>query len=341
MVGSTSNFWQFEAYGLPEDVLEQATIELPAPGAGQALVSIRAIGLNRSEFNYVQGRYMPAPAFPSCLGQEAVGEVVALGEPDPENPAPLGPLKVGQRVALLPGRMDMAGMGSYRDVGLYEQSALAPVPESYSDAEGAALWMAVLTMGGALELAGVSADNAAGKIVLLTAASSSMGVVALKLLRAWGATSIATTRDAAKASVLAELADEALVCADAESLASGVQAAGGGFDVALDPVGQAFYPGLLESASTGATIVSYEMISGREPLMPIPLVMMKDLALKGFTIFRVYRRPGLLDALLEVGMEHAESIRPLIADRFPLSEAPRAVAAMGRAEHVGKIVLDV
>ena len=67
--------------------------------------------------------------------------------------------------------------------------------------------------------------------------------------------------------------------------------------------------------------------------------MMKDLQLKGFTIFRVYREPGLLENLLQIGLDQAEAIRPLIASEFPLSEANQAVDALGRSEHIGKIVL--
>ncbi len=330
-----SSSWQFSEYGQPEQVLQRKSHSLPEPAAEQALVKILCVGLNRSEFNYVQGKYAPVREFPSCLGQEAVGEIVEIGAGTNTE------LKVGQRVALLPGRIDLNGMGAYRDLGLYNTNALVPVPDSYSHAEGAALWMAALTMGGALDLGGINPQNAAGKRVLVTAASSSMGVVALKLLRAWGATSIATTRSADKARQLSELADHAVTCGDSQSLAAAVKSAADGFDLALDPVGELFYPGLIEAADIGASIVSYEMITGREPVMPIAQVMMKDLQLKGYTIFRPYRVPGLLDTLISYGMDYPEQIRPLIAKQYPLSEAPTAVAELGRAEHIGKIVLTV
>lgn len=62
----------------------------------------------------------------------------------------------------------------------------------------------------------------------------------MKLLRAWEAHSIATTRDASKQSVLATLANYMVVCADADTLANGVAAYSEGFDLALDPMGEAF-----------------------------------------------------------------------------------------------------
>jgi NADPH2:quinone reductase len=338
-----SHCWQFDAYDLPGKTLQWRQQELSEPGAGQVLVKIRAIGMNRSEFNYVQGRYAPARAFPSCIGQEAIGEIIAIG-PRTSEGVPVyekAPLTVGSRVGLLPGRIDMCGMGTYRDIGLYDQSALVPVPEKYSDAEGAGLWMAVLTMAGALELAGITPATAKGKTVLITAASSSMGVVALKLARTWGAKTIATTRSAAKAEQLKTFCDHAVVAGDSDSLTAAVGNVTDkrGFDAALDPVGQAFYPGLIQSAAVGARIVSYEMLTGREPVMPIAQVMIKDLSLQGYTIFRPYRIPGLLTQILDWGLQYADQITPIVAGTHSLNDAPQVLEELGRSEHIGKLVL--
>ncbi len=334
---------QFPEYGNPSDVLAWDEHELPEPSAGQAVVKITAVGMNRSELNYTMGKYVPARAFPSCVGQEAVGEIVALGAPSSEGPQPVAgtKLEVGSRVAILPGRVDMCGMGTYRTVGLYDQAALAPIPDSFSDEEGAAYWMGILTMGGCLELAGLNPENSAGKRVLITAASSSMGVIALKLAKAWGAETIATTRSADKAEELKAMADHVVVCGDSDTLTTGVNAATGdkGIDVALDPVGEAFYPGLIAVAANGCNIVSYEMMTGPTTTISLPTVMIKDLSLKGFTIFRVYGKPGLLDTLIEQGMKYSEQVRPIVSQTFPLKEAAGALDTLASSNHIGKLVL--
>ena len=336
-------FWQFDAYGEPTQAMQWREQELAEPGPGQALIKMTAVGMNRSEFNYVNGNYVPAREFPSAIGQELVGEIIALGDAAQSGPRPHSQtrLKIGARVAVVPGRIDMYSMGSYRQYGLYDQAALAPIPQDYSDEEAAAYWMAVLTAGGCLEQAGITPISAKGKRILVTAASSGIGVMALKLARAWGAQTIATTRSAVKAAQLKTLADHVVLCSDSHSLIAGVNNAIGdkGIDVSLDPVGEAFYPGLIAVAASGGTIVSYEMISGREPVLPIAMVMIKDLCIRGFTLFRVYQQPGLFEQLIDLGLQYSEQARPIIAATHPLCEAPAALAQLGKADHLGKIVL--
>ncbi|MFQ5634367.1 MAG: zinc-binding alcohol dehydrogenase family protein [Gammaproteobacteria bacterium] len=340
-----TKFFQFREYGMPTEVLAPGEQRLAEPGPGQALVRIRAVGMNRSELRYTQGFYVPAREFPSCIGQEAVGEIVALGPPAGSGPQAHSatPLEVGARVALLPGRIDICAMGAYRQVGLYDQAALAPVPEAFSDAEGAAYWMGILTMGGCLERAGLGPDNAGGKKVLITAATSSMGIVALKLARAWGAETLATSRSAEKAEALRDLADHVIVCGDSDALIEGVNAVTGdaGVDVALDPVGADYYRGLVSVAANGAKIVSYELITGADATLSIPTIMIKDVSIHGFVIFRVYRIPGLLDTLIRQGMEYADRVRPIVSKTFPWEQAPAALEELGDAKHIGKLILQV
>ena len=73
---------------------------------------------------------------------------------------------------------------------------MAPVPGDfrYSDNEGAAYWMGIFTMAGAMQVAGLEEDTSGGKTVLFTAATGGMGIIALKLARAWGAVSISSSR---------------------------------------------------------------------------------------------------------------------------------------------------
>jgi NADPH:quinone reductase-like Zn-dependent oxidoreductase len=330
--------WQFTEYGALPAALNLVEQELPEPGPGEALIKVTAIGMNRSEFNYVQGKYAPAREFPSNLGQEVVGEIVALGPDGDKKPHSKTSLAIGARVAVTPGKVDMCGAGTYRDYGLYNQEALIPIPEGYSDEEAASLWMAVLTAGGCFNTANLTPENAAGKTVLVTAASSSIGVLALKMAKAWGAKTIATTRSSAKAAEIADIADHVVVCSNSDELGPQLTELGG-FDVAIDPVGPAFIPAMVAAANFGAVIVSYEMITGPQGEYSIPQVLVKDLTLKGFALFNIFRHPGLCELLVDQGLHYADQIRPIIAKTIPLSAADDALAELGESNHLGKFVL--
>jgi len=337
-----SQCWQFDAYGAPETLVWREQ-ELPEPGPGQALVKLKAIGMNRADWNYVQGKYFPAEVFPSCLGAEAVGEIIALGGPAESGPTALAQLnlKVGARVGTLSARVNRARMGVYRDIGLYDQAALVPIPDTYTDEEGAAFWTALLTMGGAMEMGGFTANSGAGKTALITAAASGMGMLALKLAKLWGATTIATTRSAQKQEEMSGFADHVILCQDSESLAEGVKRAtnGQGANLALDPVGAAFYPGLLAAMARSGDIVSYEAITGSQASMSIMDMMMKDLSFHGFTIFRVFSSSQLLSTLVDIGLANADALRPVVAGSFDLANVPQALDALGRSEHIGKLII--
>jgi len=328
--------WKFEAYGEPGKALGQTTEALEAPAAGMALVKILAIGMNRSELNYVLGKYLPARDFPSALGQEAVGEVVAIGEQ--ADAAGTQRFTVGDRVALTPGRVDMCATGTYRDYGIYDCNALIPVPDAYSDVEGAAFWMAFLTVAGCLHNAGMTAMNAPGKTLLVTAAASSVGVMALKIGRLWGARTLATSRSAAKRDVLEQLADEVLVCEGGEQLAEQLKSSGG-FDFAIDPVGGDYIDAMVDGANHGAAIVSYEMITGGRPEYSIAQVLVKDLTIRAFALFNIFRQPGLCEELVELGLQHASDLVPVIAGTFPLDKAPSALHELSASRHIGKFIL--
>jgi NADPH2:quinone reductase len=257
-----------------------------------------------------------------------VGEIVSIGPPCGWT-AVVERLKleIGARVGSLPASTHCHG--GYRDIGLYEQASLVPVPDEFTNEEGAAFWTALLTMGGAMEMGGFKAASPAGKRVLITAGGSGMGTLALKLAKHWGATTLATTRQSEKATRLANLADHVVVCADADSLAEGVKRAtdGNGADLILDPVGSDFYPGLLAAVARSGDIVSYECISGKQANISIMEMMMKDVSVHGFTIFRVANNPMLLNQLVEMGME-SSGAAPGIHKCFDVAAAPAALEAI-------------
>ncbi len=337
--------WQFRKTGGPEQ-LELVDHELPPPGPGEARIRIEAIGLNRADLLELAGRYFGPPPSPSFLGQEAVGVITELG------PAVQGDLAaggyepaIGDRVGLMVGRIDHRGMGTYRTAGVYPRRTLLPVPETLSAAEGAGFFLATLTAVAGLHAGGLTPETAEGKKLLVTAASSGVGVVTLQAARIMGAETIAATTSANKAEHLSALADHVVVAPNPDALVDGVAdvTGGAGVDLAFDPVGFDYAEALMKTAAQDGHVVVYGLLSGTAAPLDLRTMIFKDLGLHGFTVHRIQRDPDLLDVVVGITLGLAErgGLRPVIADRYGFEEAPKALEAMARNEHFGKIVLEV
>lgn len=334
--------WYFDRMGGPE-VLELGDVDLRDPGAGEVTIKLNAIGLNRSDLLYMGGRYLTKPEGRSFLGQEAVGTLLAQGGGDASPVVPGFAPKVGDRVALLVGKIDYKNMGVYRAHGVYPANALVPVPENFSDAEGASFWVGALTMVGAAHSVGLAPGQGRGKNVVVTAASSAMGVAALQVARDRGARTIAVTTSESKRDALAKLADDVVVASKPEEIAPGIRrvTSDKGFDVAFDPVGHANVAPLFEAAATEAQILHYGMMAGQESAMNLVALMRKDLDIHGYTIYRILRHPERLTAVINDSLDLGRRgvLRPLVAQEFSFEDAPKALTAMASNQHLGKLVV--
>jgi NADPH:quinone reductase-like Zn-dependent oxidoreductase len=178
---------RFHATGGP-DVLRLHDLDPGQPGPGEVLLRIDAIGLNRADVLFRSGQYIETvKQFPAGLGSEAAGVIEALG------PGVTG-FTIGQPVSVIPNF-------SQNDYPLYAERALAPVAallpraDSIDAVSGAAVWMPYLTAYGAMvEIARVRP----GDVVVINAASSSVGLAAIHTTNRLGATPIAITRTNAK-----------------------------------------------------------------------------------------------------------------------------------------------
>jgi NADPH2:quinone reductase len=335
-------YWFFERFGEPKAVLQRGRQTLSAAGKGQAAVAIRAVGLNQSDYRYVLGTHLPPDHCPSCVAHEAVGEIIELG-PEVDGPSETRKWRTGDRVALAPMLVDRASMGALRQIGVYEQSALLPVPDNYSDAQGGAYWNAILTIAGAMDMARLGPETSKGKTVAFTAAAGGIATVGLQLARAWGALVLATTRRQDKVTLLSHLADHVTVVRRAQDLVPALRGTPfeRGIDVIIDPIGGEMVACGLEALAPGGQFVSYEAVAGHAASYDIMDLMAKDLSLHGYTFFRPLRHPGLLDRLVDIGMEYADRMTPVLAANFSFDEAPEAIEALARSEHVGKITIAV
>ena len=221
---------RFDRFGGPE-VLRFEDIALdrrPGGRRGEVSLKVDAVGLNRAESMYYHGSYMEKPVLPSGLGYEAVGTVTAVG-------TGVDASLVGHRFGTIPG-FSMNRYPVLAETAVVPAGVLAAVPESLSAAQGAAIWMQYCTAYGALVPFGKVSH---GDFVVITAASSSVGLAAIQIVKAEGGTSIAATRTAGKKAKLLELGADHVVVTDEENLVARVTeiTGGKGARIVFDPIG--------------------------------------------------------------------------------------------------------
>jgi NADPH2:quinone reductase len=286
--------------------LELANVDDPEPGKGQAVLRIRAAGINFADVLIRQGRYPQAPPLPSVPGSEAAGEVD------------------GRRVmALLP-----AG-GGYAEYVAVDESWLVPLPNGASFAEGASFLMAFLTAW--LPLRRLEP----GSTVLVHAAAGGVGSAAVLVARHLGARVVATAGSEEKRRFALELgADEAYGYDD---FAAEVRP-----DVVVDTVGGPIFAASLATLRPMGTIVAIGYAGGLwEDLNPALLVG-RNVAVRGFYLWRlVALRPDLVrEAVGELlALWQSGAIRPVVGAEYELAEAPAAHRLIEERRSTGKVIL--
>ncbi len=208
MSNQTAKIVRFYETGGPE-VLKLEEVPLPEPGNGEVRLRVQAIGLNRAEIVFRRGRYFQQPQFPSKIGYEASGVVEAVG---PEVDKEL----LGRKFSTVPC-FDLGKYGVYGEVQSYRAYALAAYPEKLSFPEATSIWMQYMTAYGALIHYG---NLSQGDYVVITAASSSVGIAAIEIAKVQGAISIATTRTERKKAELLALGASHVIVTDKEDIPS-------------------------------------------------------------------------------------------------------------------------
>jgi NADPH:quinone reductase-like Zn-dependent oxidoreductase len=320
---------RFNQLGSPE-VLHFEDLPERQPGPGEVLLKVEAVGLNRAESMYFHGVYMEQVTLPSGLGYEATGTVIAVG---PE----VDPTLIGKRLSTIPG-FSMNKYPVLAEEAVVPAVVLASVPDSLSTVEGAAVWMQYCTAYGALVPFG---KVAAGDFVIITAASSSVGIAAIQIVKAQGGISIATTRTSAKKEqLLAHGADHVIVTQE-EDLVARVQSitGGKGARIVFDPVGGDYINTLAQATANGGTIFVYGMLSGTPT--PLPLAAFgRTIGLFGYTFGELRGTPEW-ESMKKYIYDHLAdgSFKPVIARTFPFDQTVEAYKYLESNEQIGKIII--
>lgn len=307
-------------------------LPLRKPQAGEVAMKVTAVGLNRADDLFFHGDYLVKPIFPAGLGLEAIGTVTAVG-PD------VGPELIGKRFGTIPG-FSPNDYPSLAEEAILPVDSIAELPPELSAVEGAAVWVAYGTAYGALVHYGRIGP---GDFVIVTAASSSVGLAALQIVRAEGAIAIATTRTSAKRQLLLDLGAHHVIAIEEEDLVARVNeiTAGRGARVAFDSVGGNLVGTLAEAVAPEGTIYLYGFLAG-EPTVYPTIGFGKGIALTSFVLAQM-KSPERLPLLKRYIFDRLAdgTFKPAIDRVFPFEQTVDAFRYMESNAQIGKIVIEL
>lgn len=322
---------EIAAFGPPEG-LRLAERPVPQPGDGELLIRVAASGVNRPDVLQRKGNYAPSVGVSDLPGLEVAG-VVESG--DAAAMAQAG-LRVGDRVCAL-----VAG-GGYAQWCVAPVAQCLPVPQGLSDVEAASLpetfftvWSNVFDRG----------RLQAGEVLLVQGGSSGIGVTAIQLARARGATVIVTAGSDEKcAACLALGAHYAINYKTQDFVAEARRLTDGrGVDVVLDMVAGSYVAREVECLAEDGRVVIIAVQGGLDAQFNAGLVLRRRLTITGSTL-----RPRSLEFKTAIAAALKEkvwpliasgAIRPVIYSTFAATDASRAHTLMESNQHIGKIVL--
>ena len=314
-------------FGPPETLVVEDRHVRP-PGPGEVRVKVEAAGVNFPDTLIIEGKYQVKPDLPFSPGSEFAGIVDALGEGVME-------LQVGTPV------IGVVMYGGFAEEIVASASMLMPRPASMDAVTGAGFSM---TYGTSMHALTQRARLRPGETLLVLGASGGVGLAAVEIGKAMGATVIAAASSPEKLEVARAAGADHLVNYATMSLKDAVKelTKGKGVDVVYDPVGGNLLEKALRATGWGGRVLIVGFASGTIPRVPANLPLLKGCSLVGvhfgpfYSGHRQANRQNFdqLFAWFEQG-----KLKPLISRTLDLSDAVEALNILTSRSAIGKIVL--
>ena len=313
------------------EVMQLAQGPLPAPGDNDVLIKVEYAGVNRPDIAQRTGRYNPPPGASPILGLEVAGKVVAKG-------ANVTQWSLGDPVcALTPG-------GGYAEYCVTSAAHSLPLPTGLSMLEAASLpenfftvWVNVFD----------TCKLKAGESFLVHGGSSGIGLSAIQLAKAFGASVFTTVGNEEKAEFCRQIgADHAINYKNQDFLAE-IEAVAGkkGIDVILDMVGGPYIEKNLKLLALEGRLCLIAFLQGSKAEIDFMMLMLKRQTLTGSTLRARpdAQKSAIAKSLLQKvwPLIEAGKVKPVVHKVFALTEVAEAHRLMESSLHIGKIMLAV
>jgi NADPH2:quinone reductase len=316
-----------KAFG-PADTLAVEDVSDPAPGAGEVVLSVKAAGVNFPDVLMIENKYQVKPPLPFSPGGEAAGVVSQVG-------AGVVGVKTGDRV------MAITGHGAFAEKVVVSADRLVAIPAAMDDVTAGAFLFTYATSDHAVRDRG---ELRAGETMLVLGAAGGVGLAAVEIGKAVGATVIACASTDDKLAVCREHgADDAINYAT-EDLRDGIKRITGdrGVDVVIDPVGGRFSEPAFRSTTWRGRFVVVGFAAGDIPKIPLNLPLLKGSSIVGSSLGGWMRREPerFAESTRQLLRWYTDSrLKPHIDRTFPLERAGEAIAYMAGRQVKGKVVV--
>lgn len=305
------------------------SVPRPVPGPGELLVAVHAAAVNYPDVLMIEGRYQTPTPLPFVPGHEAAGVVAGIGEG-------VSGWSLGERVAVL-------APGAFAEYLAAPAQVAARIPDAVSSIDAAATWVCHLTAYHALRSV---AEVVAGETVLVLGAGGGLGLAAVELAAARGATVVAAASTQEKLAAARSRGAHHTVDYSAGGLRRRLHDTVGAsaVDVVLDPVGGDSAEAALRELRWGGRFVTLGYASGDIPRVPLNLVLLKGVTVKGLEV-RTFAEHDPVSATRDrielTELWTAGRIRPFVGTTFPLDRVRDALDHVASRRSVGKTVVVV
>ena len=315
----------------PPEAMQVAEGPVPTPRAGEVLIEVAWAGINRPDCAQRAGTYPPPPDASPILGLEIAGRIVACGEG-------VAGWKVGDEVcALTPG-------GGYAEYCTTPAAWCLPIPKGWTLEQAASLPENYFTVwNNVFDRAGLKR----GESFMVHGGTSGIGLCAIQLAKAFGATVIATAGSPDKTAYCLKIGADHAIDYKTQDFQEEIKriTSKRGVDVILDMVGGDYIEKNLKCLALEGRLSQIAFLKGSRVECDWRFIMMKRLTVSGSTLRAspTERKAGLASELREKVwplLEHGE-VKTIIHASFDLADAARGHALMESSAHIGKIMLRV
>jgi NADPH:quinone reductase len=304
-------------------------VPVPEIGLGQVRVAVHAAAINFPDLLMLEDRYQVSMPLPFIPGSEVAGVVEEVAD---------------DVVALAPGDrvFGAAPVGGFAEQVALSAGSVTKIPAGSDFVAAAAFGVAHGTAYHALRSV---ADVQPGEWVAVLGAAGGVGLATVELAQHLGAKVLAAAAGKERLEICADRGALAVVDYRAEDLKQRIkELTDGGADVVIDPVGGPYAEPALRAMRRRGRFVTVGFASGEIPCIPLNLVLLKGVTIKGFEMLTfTTQEPELFrrDRAELLGLFEAGLVHPHVSAVYPLEAVHDALRAVAERRTTGKVVIEV